>query len=99
MTLGARGLRSRQAPWPHYVGRQPDQLQTAARQVSDVDFPPAMVAVGRTARVAVVVVVPAFAVPNQGEEPTVAPVLVCLVVTIATEVPERVDPTRNVPGT
>src|SRR5215212_6730515 len=78
---------------PLDVPRQADLLPKADSEIRDVDLPPA-VAVGRGARVGVMIIVPAFAVRGERDEPVVAAVLAGVVITVAPKMRSRV----NAPG-
>jgi len=62
-------------PGTHNVLRQPDAFQKPDRQVGDVTLPPAM-AVRRRTLFGTVVIVPAFAIAYEADEPVVAAVLI-----------------------
>ena len=79
------------------VADQANLLQTGKRQISHVDFPPA-VAVSRTARVGVVIVVPAFSVGQNRKQPVVATVFTSFIVAIAPHVSRAVDRPRHMPS-
>lgn len=79
------------------VFHQSEQFKRADGNPCDIEFPPFMT-VGGGALIGVVVVVPAFAIGPESDEPIVAAVVVGLVVFVAPDVCHRVDAPGDVPG-
>src|SRR6516165_2444854 len=82
---GLEGSVTMPAAWDE-VPDEAHKLQSSQRQIRNIEFPPAMKAVGRAAREGMVIVMPAVAVGCEGEEPVVAAILIGLEVAIAPQV-------------
>ena len=70
--------------------------QQTNRQIGDIHLPPA-VAMGGVAPIGVVIVVPPFAVRDQGHEPVIAAVLIGLVGAVAPNMRQRIHAPRDMP--
>src|SRR5690606_14535885 len=92
--LGRRHLA--QMPGSDNAGGQTAALEQPDEAERSVELPPVM-GVGGTGRVAVMIVVPALAAGDQGNEPIVPAVFLRVVRAIAVHMTERIDAPGNVP--
>ena len=82
--------------WSYHIVDQAEFLEDPDRQPTDIEFPPLMSVRGGSL-VGMMVVVPAFAVGDQTDQPVVATVVLGLVVPVAPDVGHGVDTPGDVP--
>src|SRR5689334_22116704 len=82
--------------WSDDLGRKPDGLEAQDGPVRQVELPPS-VAVCGTPLAGVVVVVPALAVGQEGDDPVVPAILAGRVIAVSPEVGRRVHGPGDVP--